>query len=372
MNAERLHAIVGHLNREIEKSGTTGKLQELVNSLQRVVSQPHPNHQQALAQAIKTMASATSDSQSDGFSPTWNQIVQEIGGAGLLGKTLQTRIDGIFSRNSITPAVALEELQTLLSQLSTFKNALAQCLSAFKQFGLGDEQLSPGDCEIGILIPREAVQNSLLDFAEELKDLGQILNVFSEVATGKPDGLHIKTISSSELLVHLQANAPYAACLAVCIERIVALYKQLLEIRKLSGEIKKQGIPEEKTSGIEEYANNMMETGIEKIAIEVIGEFHKKDDKGRKNELTTHLKISLNRIANRIDQGFNLEVRIEPPQTDEEDKSTADKEKDAELNKAVETIQAAAPSMQFIRLEGKPILHLPESVKKHKKEDKES
>jgi hypothetical protein len=60
----------------------------------------------------------------------------------------------------------------------------------------------------------------------------------------------------------------------------------LLEIRKLRQEIRKQGVPDDDTSGIESYANQLMEKGIEKIAVEVVNEYHKKDDKGRKNELT--------------------------------------------------------------------------------------
>jgi len=84
-----------------------------------------------------------------------------------------------------------------------------------------------------------------------------------------------------------------------CVERVVALYKQLLEIRKLNQEIQQQGVPEKELSGIENYANNLMEKGIEKIAVEVIKEYHKKDDKERKNELTNAVRISLNKIANR-------------------------------------------------------------------------
>lgn len=367
MNVERLHAVLAVVNREIEKRRTADKLQELINNLQRLINQNHPSHQQQLANSLKEMSVATVDSPSDSFSPTWRQIIEEIGGDELLGNALQHRIDEIFAKNQITLAVALEELQILHTRLQEFKSSVSQSISAFKRFKIGDESLAPGDCEIGILIPRSAVDNQLLDFSEELKDLGFILNTLSEVATGKKDALEIKTISTSDLLIHLKASAPYAACVAVCIERVVALYKQLLEIRKLSAEIRKQGVPDDKTVGIEEHANSLMETGIEKIAIDVVSEFHKKDDKHRKNELTTAVRIALNRVANRIDKGFNLEVRAAPvPEPEEgEEKAT----NSAELLKATQTIQAAMPSMQFMNLEGRPILHLPEGQKKTKKDE---
>ena len=123
--------------------------------------------------------------------------------------------------------MALKELQQLSQRLNAFQQALDQILAAFKQFKIGNEKLEPGECEIGMLIPRDAVGNNLNGFAQELKELIFVLNTFSEVATGTPDELSIKTISSSDLTVYLNAQAPFAACLAVAIERIVALYKQL-------------------------------------------------------------------------------------------------------------------------------------------------
>lgn len=369
MNAERLHTIVIALRAEMDKSNITNALQELNANLQRTVNQPHPQHQQALSQSLKNIVTVTADAPSDSFSPTWREIVKEIGGEDLLGTPLKVQIDAILARNQITPAVALEELQALHTKLQAFKTALDHGASALGHFNIGDETLNPGECEIGVLIPRAAVENHLLEFADELKEIGFILNTFSEVVTGKKDDLSIRTISSSELLVHLQASAPYAACVAVCVERVVALYKQLLEIRKLNSEIKKQGVPDKEVSGIENYANELMEKGIDKIAIEVVKEFHKKDDRGRKNELTTAVRISLNMIANRIDHGFNLEVRVAPMEKEDGEDATDKDPATEELQRAVIAIQSATPNMQYMKLEGKPLLRLTEAPKKPKKDD---
>lgn len=56
------------------------------------------------------------------------------------------------------------------------------------------------------------------------------------------------------------------------------------------------------------------------------------------------VQISLNRLANRIDQGFNVEVRVEPaPKKDTEDES------EAEIQEAISRIEAAAANMQFLK-----------------------
>lgn len=361
MNAERLHAIAMVLNKEISNIKIIDKLQNLINSLQNVVNQPHPQHQAALAENIKTVYSALTDTPSDDFSPAWRQLLLEMGGEDLFGSFIKKTIENIFSANQITPAVALSELRELHNRLTTFKTALDHLISALQQFRVGDETLAPGGCEIGMLIPRKAVDNRLSEFADELNELSFILNTFSEIGTGKKDDLNIKTISSTDLTVYLEATAPFAACLAVAIERIVALYKQLLEIRKSRADLQKQGVPDEQTAGIEEYANKLMDNGIEKLSVDIVTGFYKGHDEGRKNELHNATRISLNRMANRIDRGYNFEVRVEPL---EEDQQPEENKKD--LQEQIQIIQSASKNMEFMKMEGTPILHLLEGKEKHK------
>jgi len=359
MNAERLHAIVVALNQEMTRTNMVTKMQELITNLQNVVNQPAPQHQQSLSQSLKSVSLILTDTPIDAFSPAWRQILSEIGGEDFFGESLKSNIDTILARNQMTPAVALTELQELHKRLQVFKTALDVSMSAFKLFKISDEKLDPGNCEIGVLIPRTAVDNNILDFAKELHEIGFILNTLSEVATGKKDTLSIRTISSSDFLVYLQASATYAACVAVCVERIVTLYKQLLEIRKLRQEIQKQGVPDKETTGIERYANELMGNGIEKIAVEVVDEYYTTGDDGRKKELTNGVRISLNKIANRIDHGFNIEVRVAPTPA-KKDKG----EEDEELQRQITTILKATANMQFMKLEGNPILKLTETVEK--------
>src|SRR6185437_1905865 len=199
------------------------------------------------------------------------------------------------------------------------------------------------------------------------KELTFILNTFSEVATGHADELHIKTISSSDLLVYVTTYPFHAACLATAIERLVALNKSLLEIRKLQVDLRRQGVPDGAVKGIEEHANTHMEKGIDKLSVEIVGEFYNRNDDGRKNELTTAVKFSLNNIANRIDQGYNIEVRCAP--------LAEEKPENEEVKKALAVVQKASANMQFLKLEGDPILKLPESKKGKettKSDDKEA
>ena len=363
MNAERLHVVAITLNEEMTKRDLVGKVNTLIAALQNVVNNPQAPHQQSLADSRKAVFSALVNTPSDSFSPAWRQLLSEMGGDGLFGSSLKETIEEIFNRNQITPAVALTELQEMNKKLQAFKKALEQLISSFAYFEIGAEELSPGECEIGMLIPRKEVNNSLLGFAKGLNDLSFILNTFSEVATGKVDELEIKTISSTDLMVYLGAIPAFAACVALAVERIVSLYKQFLEIRKLRAELEKHGVPGKHTLGIEEHANTVMEKGIIELSQEIMDKFYKGPDKGRKNELRNQIQIVLNRLANRIDHGYNIEVRVKPlEKVEQENEST----KDATEN--INIIMAALKNMQFMKLEGAPILQLPEG--KEKSEEK--
>ncbi len=327
----------------------------LVNALRAMIQASNSSTQQNVVSSRDNLRKKLTATPSDSFSPTWREVLREIGGENLFGAKLLARIETAIDQNQMTPAVALSELEQIVTELQQFSEQLERGASAFAHFMIGSEKLAPGECEIGILIPRNAVKNELLDFATELRKLGSILNTFSEVATGKTDELEVRAISTSEFLVFLSANASYAACVAVAIERVVTLYKQLLEIRKLHQEIRKQGVPEAATSGIAEHANTLMADGIEKAAADLVEKFYKGNDGGRKHELVIAVRLRMNEIANRIDKGFNLEVRCEPFSK----QATAEEEKETQT--AIATIQAATPYMQFLKLEGQPLLQLPES-----------
>jgi hypothetical protein len=355
MDAERLYAIVLDLHKEMTRTNTVVKLQELINALTQVINQPHPSHQQELSLNLLAMYTALTNTTSDEFSPLCRQILKEMGGEAFFGKALKTKIEAIFTMNQITPVLALQELQQLLNEIQLFNTALDQFSSSFNHFKIGEKKLSPGEFEIGILIPRGAVQNKLINFSNELYELGAVLAPFAEVATGSKDDLVMSTLSSSALPVHLQASAPFAAFVAVCISRVVALYQNYVEIRKLHQEIREQGVPDQNVSGIENYANEIMEKGIDKIATEMVHEYYRQDNKYLKSELTKSVRISLNKIANRIDRGFNIEVRVAATTKPEE------LENNQALLKAMETIRAATSDTQFLKLEGRPLLRLPEA-----------
>lgn len=361
MNAERLHAIAAALQADLAQSSVLSYFQQLISALSNQVSQPNqPQYQQQTSQFYSELVMRLESAAVNNFSPTWQQALEELGATELMGKSLAEQVKDIFGRNQITPSVAQQELQDLSNRLQALSTALDQLLAGFKALLVGKEELAPGECELGVLVPRAFVDNRLDRFAEELEELNRIFSVFAELSTGSRPSFEIKTISSTDLSVFLEVGAIVGACVATSVERIIALYKTLLEVRKLQGELVAQGVDKKNLKGLEDHVGAIMDSGIDGLVKELLAEYKGKSDAGRKNEISIELKFALKKVANRIDRGFNIEVRMEEPTTPAAPDDEADATVTA-LARSHERIQAASVNLQFLKLEGEPILQLAES-----------
>ena len=361
MNVEKLHKILVELQKEFDKHNLLTQLQAVRQNLTNQVNSPQePSYQTNLVNSLNELKENLNNSAFNNFSPSWKQVVEEIGGQELFGQELESRITEIFNRNQITPASALADISKITTEVEQLKTAIDELISGFVKLHIGKENLLPGQCELGYSIPRLVIENKLSTFSKEVAELNFILGTISEAVDGKKEDFDIKTISSSDFLLYVIIGLQVADVLSNAIEKIINNYKTILEIKILRNQLKEKGVPETATKEIEEHANSSMEDVIRKIAHEVITQYHKGEDSGRKNELENATVIALNKIANRIDKGFNLEVRVESlPALTEKNKD--DKEYVAKLT-SIANIQKHSKSLEYINTSGKPILMLNEAL----------
>lgn len=362
MNVERLHRILIDLKADLETSRITTLIQKVRDNLQNQVNQPtQPTYQTDLVASLKKLYAALENSKYNDYSPSWKEIISEISRDNLLGFELKNQIENIFATNTITPAQALEDIKTIFTSFEEFQTAIDSTLSGFQDLGIGKEELIGGECELGYTIPRKYVDNKLSGLKTEIGELNFILNNISEAVTGKKQEYKVKTISSSDFLLYVVIGLQVADVLSKATERILNHYKQILEIKSLRNQLKEKGVPATKTRGIESHTNDMMESEIKKIAKEVIKEYYEGAN-GRKNELENGLIISLNKLANRIDKGFNVEIRVEPlPEPEENEKISKEQKQKSEL---IKSIQTSSKNIEFIETSGESILKLPENQPK--------
>jgi hypothetical protein len=314
MNVERLHLILSATLDAVTKSGVLADIGALATHLQNQVNDPATAaYQQQVSSQLEKLRASLSAIETNNFPPGWKQVLTEHKLSNFIGTVLLQTLEGIFSQNAITPSIALKEIQELQRELTADVTATTELLNALKRFEFPMDDLKPGEAEIGLLVPRESIDSKLDRFTRELNDTAKIIGVFEELTTGQRREPTIRTLSSTDLTVLLDAWPVTGAALAAAIERIASFYKQVLEIKKLKVEITRLGLPEKMTQQLDQEANEKMESNLRLLRDEIITNY--KGEKPRRHELENELLIALHRIANKIDQGIHFEFRAREPAT---------------------------------------------------------
>ena len=120
-------------------------------------------------------------------------------------------------------------------------------------------------------------------------------------------------------------------------------------------------VPEERLSSIDEYANIVMTQELTRAATELVAQ-SKALEEGRRNELEVAVRVSLNKIANRVDAGYSIDIRTPPlpsePQPSD-DGGEVDQAALAAYDQARE-IRELAERVRRLESGGSRILELPE------------
>ncbi|MGJ4789513.1 hypothetical protein [Leptospira koniambonensis] len=353
MNAEKINKLAKDISEENGKLKISNLFSNVIVSLSNIVNQPNqPNFQTDLTNNLNSLHKALNGSLVNMLSPAWSQMLVELNIDTLFGANLSNRINHIIRENGITPANALNELSKIHEQYNKIIAGFSNVASGLSSLGVGFDILEKDICEIGILIPRSYIHNNLESFGNEIREINFILNIFSELIEGEKKPFILRNLSTTDPFITVAAGFAIAAGVAKAIGFVIDNYKKLLEIKKLKNELKKQGLSDEDLKGIEAHSNKFMEDAIGTKVKELKEQYLSVELSGRSNELLSGLKISLNKIANRVDSGFNFEIRINLSENKAEESE--------DINHSINEIQLASKSLEFIKSEGEPILSLPE------------
>lgn len=357
MNVERLYTICEMLISELNSTQSENRLSELSKHLQNMATQPQQaQHQDNVSKVREDLNKALSIAESNDFSPAWRQTVMELDADMLLGEKLKERIDTIFYENQMTPKVAKDQISEIEEEVSNLGVALKNLTEGLDYFEFEPEDLPEGDGEFGFLVPRDYFNNHFDEMVKELRHLNQILDTFSRVATGKVEHYELRTISTTDPLFVVGGSILVLSFFAKAIRPIIGVYKDVLDVKILRSQLAEKGVSGNALDEISKDVEAMMDKKLSEIKQELMVDCPVEKETDR-NDLDNALGFALKKIANRIDRGFNFEIRLAITQQDSDDDEEAEEE-----SEEVKVIQAAMKEMEFKNIEGKPILNLPEEI----------
>ena len=361
MNVEKLYTVALSVVEDFTSTNILQTLNQVNSTLTSITSQPNNGtHLQQLSTFISQLKEKCEKSITNEYSPLWLQTLDELG-IQPTGKTLFDTVDDIIQRNQLTVTVAQKEVAEIFNRLNSRKAALDQMLKAFSVLELDNEELEEGGCEVGIMIPRAYVKNDLYSLSNEFHELGDTLLVFEEVATGSRSRFKVNSIGSSDFGLYLAAAAPTALVISKVIEKLMNAYKTYWEVKQIKQELEeKRNVPAAQLEGLEAHIGDIVKESINSCIEDLLESAHTSLDDGRKNELRTELKLSMNKLANRMDRGFNLEIRVNKPQLEYDNEEESSEFTEEEIG-IYDDIKTHCSNFAYIEKSKVPVIDLPET-----------
>lgn len=255
--------------------------------------------------------------RSNSCSPTDHNILKEIGALEHTGKGLWDRLEPHMQSSR---RVDDHFTKKIIESVYLFYGQVMAMRASLEFFKIEPTELAREESEIGVLFPKETHPLTIEVVKQELRDLTYVFKSFSEVFDHEYSDTNIRTLSTSDLQLWFECGATVAAGVSLAIERIVALYKSSLEIKKLRADLEKHQIPEEIIESIRGHIDSSIDEKIKELGEEIVEEHYTKDDSGRKKELQTSLSKSLKYIAKKIESGALFEATV--GESDESEKAT--------------------------------------------------
>jgi hypothetical protein len=357
MNASRLREIVDLLLSREGESEIQVRLQELHTALADLVSQPqNTTHQTNFAQALSRLGVAATAVRAT-FEPAQIPLLEEIGADKYFLHDFAAEIAGWIQENPLSPAVARDKLTEFVNQRAQYLARITQLRDNLETLNIRASTLQPGDAEIGFLLPRTLFNNRLDPLIKELRDVNRIIRAFSEAALGRPEEVELREISTSDPLFFFHLDPLTIAKLGVAVAWALKTWKQVEEIRHVRAVTRRTNVLTEKEAG--EIFDKKIHERIEAAIESKLDELAPKDDgtPGRAKEQRIDLKWALESILAHVERGMIVEVRFVPPPEKAAETATAGA---AATQTAFGTLQNIAPQLAFPKMEGAPILKLPQ------------
>ena len=352
MNVEKLHALAKDLLQD-EEAQAVHLLQELCTHLQNQINAPQePSYQQGVSETLQSIRENLNSAPSNNFSADWKDMMCSLEIDKFYGKPLLEQINSIFSENQITPVIALEKMQMISGTVSNNQTHWTKMVKAFKHFEIEGDELQSGECEISILIPREYLNNKMDKLGKELEQLSKVvLSPFVEASGETPDGFTIRRISSSDPIIYIEAIPQVAFMIMVAVKMALAIYKDILDLKKTRIELERMNVREATLSSLDEDIKDKTKASLNKYLEEFMQKTNSRETEGRtKEELAELIRGSLMQLIKRIDEGFSINVRGEQHQAEQEDEEAEIREltnEQKQENKLIQQIQNARKELTY-------------------------
>lgn len=354
MNINKLYTTANIILKDFSEKGISSHLQTMVSQLQNTINAPQqPSHQQELSKSKTNLYNGLKEASSNKFNTIDVAATEELGVHDYIGDSLLKKIDDIFSRNEITPSIALEELTKINQTVTANIQALTKITQGFNELNI-DDILKTDSFNLVVMIPRELMNNNLSGFAERMESLNSNLLVFSEITTGTRESFEIDSLSTTDPTIALAMTWETGKLLLDVLSSVAGIYGGYCLLKQQRQDFIDSGAPEDKLGELTDWIGEQIKEKVKEEIPPLVDKYYANDDEGRKNELKTEARHKALRMIENIDNGYTFDID-EPDELREDDPEViaAVEESLKQLNKNTKIIEQT-------KIVGNNLLSLPE------------
>lgn len=334
-------------------------MQNVENSYVQATQSPSEENANAFENAMNVVRTATKEYPLGSLSPSRRRLLESINGSMFYGENLISNVENIVT-SSDTPSNAITAIQRFRTTMQEFLPTIHSLNESLDKLGIAIEDI-PDDCaEIEILIPATFTDGHLDGLYKEIRYLNTAISDIREVVTSKRAHLDVRSISSGSFELFLVVDITTGAAVLNFVTAVVLLINSILQSRQHKEYLRQQEAPQNIIDDLEKWEKDRIDVKINELRSELINRYDGKE--GRRNELDNALARSLNRLADKIDNGMDIDVTTAAtPDTNPEGKSEEEQKQIESRRQDIESITSNMNTINLIERNKEPVLELPSS-----------
>lgn len=310
----RFNVVIEALAAHFKQAQLPQKLEQCAGLLDQYSSGRTQPQLDAFRTAVEDLLNSSDILEADLAQPYARQVIADMNIGDLLPPTFQDAVKRTITEKSFDTTGLSAELRLMAASATKKTIHVAAIDQGFTALGVEYEKVESTSAEIGFLLPREVVGETLKDLTSEFNELSKLLRAVNELVAADEYDPHVLTISSSWWQVFLDLDPNQILVWVLAIERIVNLFKSNLEIKNLQHQLGDKKMPKEITDLIEKEVEKRMSNELKELASEIRRDYGKIDDTARLNEIETQLRQGLIYLARRMNQGAHVEINVGIPE----------------------------------------------------------
>lgn len=314
MHLGRFHKVMWDLAAHFKNASLPTLLEACAASLDQYASAKTKEQLDDFRTKFAAALSASQVQDPELLQPYAQEVVDELSLGEALPPALPARLSGIIDERGFDHVAIATDLRTEAKKVGTLAAHVDRITTGFDKLGVEFESVNDCEAEVGLLLPRQVVGETIPEVTAEFQKLGKLFRAINELTGAADYDPKIRTISSSDWQIFLNLSSDQILVVVFAIERIVTLFQTNLQIKQLQQALAEKDMPEKIIKAIEDEIDKRVSGALEALTEEIIKDHAKVEDQNRRNELGNQLRQGLKHLARRMNEGARVEVNVAVPE----------------------------------------------------------